>query len=241
MRSSARDWRRVFWPGVDPIGRTLDAATLSAPLTIVGVVRDTSNASLWREKELSLYLPYGLGDARNLDVIARANENPQALANLLRLRARAMDADVRFTVTPLDSLLRLWILPSRVAAMGAAILGGLALALASLGLYAVMAYDVAHRTREIGVRIALGAAATDVVRLVLAGGARLLAIGVLAGIGGAVAVGRLLRQFLFDVSAVDAVTYVLVLLFLGLVAILACYIPARRASRIEPLDALRSL
>jgi len=117
----------------------------------------------------------------------------------------------------------------------------LALALASLGLYAVMAYDVAHRTREIGVRVALGAGAKDVVGFVLAGGARLLAIGVVAGVGGAVVVGRLLRQFLFDVSPLDPLTYVLVLLFLGLVALVACYVPARRASHIEPLDALRSL
>jgi putative ABC transport system permease protein len=230
-----------FWPGVDPIGRKLDAGTVQIPLTIVGVVRDTSNASLWREKELSLYLPHGLGDARDLHLIVRANGDPQALANLLRLRAHAVDAGVRFTVTPLDSLLRLWILPSRAAAIAAAILGMLALSLASLGLYAVMAYDVAHRTREIGVRMALGADGTKVIRLVLGGGMRLLAIGVAAGVAGALVIGRLLRQFLFDVSSVDPLTYVFVLLFLGLVAMLACYIPARRASRIEPLDALRSL
>jgi predicted permease len=230
-----------FWPGVDPIGRKVGASTLSMPLTVVGVVRDTTNSSLWREKELSLYLPQGLGAARDLHVIGFANGNPQTLANVLRLRAHAMDPGVRFAVTPLDSLLRLWILPSRVAAIGAAVLAMLALALASLGLYAVMAYDVAHRTREIGVRVALGAGAKDVVGLVLAGGARLLAIGVVAGVGGAVVIGRLLRQFLFNVSPLDPLTYVLVLLFLGLVALVACYVPARRASHIEPLDALRSL
>ncbi len=230
-----------FWPGVDAIGRKIDARIVPVPLTIIGVVRDTSNASLWREKELSLYLPHGLGDARDLHVIARASGDPQSLANVLRVRAHAVDAGVRFTVTPLDALLRLWILPSRVAAMASTILGLLALCLASLGLYAVMAYDVAHRTREIGVRMALGAGGREVVRLVFAGGIRLLAIGVAVGIVGAVVLGRLLRQFLFDVSVIDPLTYLLVLLFLAMMAGAACYLPARRASRIEPLDALRSL
>jgi ABC-type antimicrobial peptide transport system permease subunit len=128
-----------------------------------------------------------------------------------------------------------------VAAATAAILGLVALALASLGLYAVMAYDVTHRTREIGVRLALGAAGRDVVRLILADGVRLIAVGLLIGIGGAAVLGRLLRQFLFDVSAVDPLTFVMIPAVLIVVAIGACYIPARRASRIAPLDAIRSL
>lgn len=230
-----------FWPGVDPIGRKLDAGRLSVPLTVVGVVRDTTNASLFRDKEMSLYLPQGLGDERDLHVIASAGADASAIAGLLRQRARTLDAGVRLTVTPLDSLLRLWILPSRVAAIAAGILGLLALALASLGLYAVMAFDVANRTREIGVRLALGADAGDVVRLVLAGGARLLAVGTAIGIGVAAVAGRLLRQFLFDVSTIDPLTFLVVPLFLALVAIAACYIPARRATRIAPVDALKSL
>jgi len=143
-------------------------------------------------------------------------------------------------VTPLESLLRLWILPSRVAAIAAAILGLLALALASLGLYAVMAYDVTHRTREIGVRLALGASGRDVVRLLLVDGARLVALGLVFGLGGAAILGRLLTRFLFEVDAVDPLTFVLIPAFLIVVAIAACYVPARQASRIEPLDALRS-
>jgi hypothetical protein len=229
-----------FWPDVDPIGQKIDAATISVPLTVVGVVRDASTASIWREKELSLYLPQGLGDERDLHVIADAGGDTRATANLLRARARSIDAGVRFTATPLDSLLRLWILPSRAAAIAAAILGMLALALASLGLYAVMAYDVTSRTREIGVRLALGADSGDVVRLVLINGIRLIAVGVAIGIGGAAAVSRLLRQFLFDVSTIDPLTFVLAPAFLILVAGIACYVPARRASRIAPLDALRA-
>ncbi len=229
-----------FWSGLDPIGRRLDVATMSVPLTVVGVVRDTNSASLYRDKEISLYLPQGLADERDLHVIAFAGGDTRATANLLRQRAHAIDADVRFTTTPLDSLLRFWILPSRVATVAAVILGVLALALATLGLYAVMASDVAHRTREIGVRLALGAGAGDVVRLVLADGGRLLVAGIVIGIGAAVAVSRVLHQFLFGVSIIDPLTFVLVPAFLTVVAIAACYIPARRASRIAPLDALRS-
>src|SRR5262249_33429157 len=137
-----------FWPGIDPIGRKLDTATVSVPLTVVGVVRDTTSASLWREKEMSLYLPQALADVRDLHVIVQLTGDVQMTASVLRQHVHAIDPDVRFTAMPLDSLLRLWILPSRVAAIAAAILGVLALALASLGLYAVMAYDVTHRTRE---------------------------------------------------------------------------------------------
>jgi predicted permease len=230
-----------FWPGVDPIGLKLDVTSIAVPLTVVGVVRDTSNATIWRDKEMSLYLPHGLADQRDLHMIARTSGDTSALARLLKQQASAIDSGVHFTATPLDSLLRLWILPSRVAAVAAVILGLVALALASLGLYAVMAYDVTHRTREIGVRLALGAAGRDVVRLILADGVRLVAVGLLIGIGGAALLGRLLRQFLFDVSAVDPLTFVVIPAVLIVVAIGACYIPARRASRIAPLDAIRSV
>jgi predicted permease len=230
-----------FWPGVNPIGRKLDVTSMSVPLTVVAIVRDTTSATIWRDKEMSLYVPQGLADQRDLHVIVRTAGDTGALASLLRQQASAIDPGVHFTATPLESLLRLWILPSRVAAVAAAILGLLALALASLGLYAVMAYDVTHRTREIGVRLALGAAGRDVVRVILVDGVRLVAVGVALGLGGAAILGRLLRQFLFEVSAVDPLTFMLIPALLIVVAVAACYVPARRASRIAPLDALRSL
>jgi len=103
-----------------------------------------------------------------------------------------------------------------------------------------MAYDVTHRTREIGVRLALGAAGRDVVRVILGDGVRLIAIGLGLGLAGAAILGRVLQQFLFDVSPVDPLTFALVAAFLMVVAMAACYLPARRASRIAPLEALRS-
>jgi predicted permease len=229
-----------FWPGVNPIGRTLDVTSMAVPLTVVGVVRDTSSASIWRDKEMTLYVPRGLADERDLHVIVRTSGDVAALAGLLKQRAYAQDSAVHFTAASLESLLRLWILPSRVAAVAAGILGLLALALASLGLYAVIAYAVTHRTREIGVRLALGAAGRDVVRVILVDGVRLVAIGLALGLAGASILGRVLRQFLFDVSPLDPLTFVLIPAFLIVVALAACYVPARRAAQIAPLDALRS-
>jgi ABC-type antimicrobial peptide transport system permease subunit len=229
-----------FWPGGNPLDRRLTIEGVPVPLTVVGTVRDSAGGSLWREKEMAIYVPAGLADPRTLHVVARTNGDPAALAGALRDRARHLDARVTFRATPLETLLRLWILPSRVAAIAAAVLGLLALALASIGLYGMLGYTVAHRTREIGVRMALGATRRDVVRLILADGARLVFGGGVAGLLGALVIGRLLRQFLFDLGPFDPVAFVLVPLVLCAVSLVACYLPARRAARIQPLDALRS-
>jgi predicted permease len=230
-----------FWPGVDPIGRQLDADGLTVPLTIVGVVRDASDSSLWRDKEMSLYVPLGpRSDPREVHLLARTSGDPAAVLMALRQRARTLDRRLKFEATPLDTVLRLWILPSRVAAIAAAVLGCLAVVLASVGLYGVLAYTVSHRTREIGIRMALGARAGDVRRLVLAEGGRLIGIGLGAGLAGAVVIGRLLRRFVFDVSALDPLTFAIVPVLFCWVALAACYFPARRASRVEPLVALRA-
>ena len=121
---------------------------------------------------------------------------------------------------------------------GAFALGGLLLA--AIGIYGLMAYAVAQRTREIGIRMALGAHATDVVGLVLAGGARLIAVGVIVGLAMAVAVTRLATSLLFGVSATDVPTFAVTTVVLAAVALIACYLPARRASRVEPVVALRA-
>ena len=229
-----------FWPGASAVGRTMRAAGFPAPLTVVGVVRDTSSASLWRDKEMSLYVPLKPApDQRAIHLLVRASRDTRAVVPALRERARALDARVRFEASPLESVLQLWILPSRVAATAAAALGGVALLLASVGIYAVLAFAVAQRRREIGVRMALGATARDVTRLVLRDGVRLIALGLAIGQAGALAVGRVLRQFVFDIGAFDPLTFILVPGLLCLVALAACYVPARHATRIAPLTALR--
>ena len=231
---------RRFWPNQDPLGRHIRTALSSTPLTVVGIVRDSSDASLWRDKEISLYFP--LSPASNpvrVRLLARTAGDPQTMISALRYEARTLDPHLKFEATRLEDVLRLWMLPSRVAAIGAAVLGGLALLMASVGIYGVIAYIVSHRTREIGVRVALGAGRRDVTWLVLSEGARLVALGVAAGLAGSVATTRTLKGFLFGLSALDPVTFVAVPLVLAAVALAACYVPARRAARVDPMIALR--
>jgi predicted permease len=232
---------RRFWPGEKGVGRVISLGARAQPLTVVGVVRDAANGAIWREKEMSVYLPVqSSSDPRDLQLIARTAVDPSLVMPALRGIGVDLDPDLRFTVTPLERLLQFWILPSRAAAGGAAALGLVALVLAALGIYAVIAFAVTHRTRELGIRMALGADARDVLRLVLGEGGRLILIGLLIGTAAAGASAPLLGQMLFGVSAFDPVTYGLVLMFLAAVALAASYIPARRAAALEPVAALRA-
>jgi macrolide transport system ATP-binding/permease protein len=231
---------RRFWPNRDPLGRRIRTPLSSTPLTVVGIVRDSSDASLWRDHEISLYFP--MSPASNPlrgRLIARTASDPRAVMSALRHEARSLDPHLKFESKLLDEVLHLWILPSRVAAIGAAVLGVLALLIASVGIYGVIAYGVCHRTREIGVRMALGAGKHDVVRLVLREGMRLAGLGVAAGLAASFVTTRTLRGFLFGLSAVDPLTFAGVPIVLAAVALAACYIPARRAARVDPMTALR--
>ena len=231
---------RRFWPGEPAVGKALQATDWPVPRTVVGVVRDASNAAIWRDKEMAIYLPAGgTNDPRDLRLIVRTTASVPSAAASLKASAASLDADLRFEAGPLDGLLRLWLLPSRVAAGSAAVLAGMALVLACLGLYGVLSFSVSQRMREIGVRMALGADARRVVLLVVRDGWRLVARGLAAGAACSLIAAPLLGRLLFDVSAFDPLTLVGVPLLLAVVALAACYVPARRASRLEPLTILR--
>jgi macrolide transport system ATP-binding/permease protein len=230
-----------FWPAASPVGKAI-ALESERPLvrTVVGVARDASNTGIFREKEMALYLPLRPeDDMRGVQIIMRSSGNAAALAGALRRQAAAIDGDVAFKATPLDDLLQFWMLPSRVAAVAAGVLGFVALAVASIGIYGVLAFAVSQRTREIGIRMALGADRRDVRRLVLGDGLRLILVGLAAGSAAALATTPFLGRMLFGVSAFDPVTFTTVPVLLTVVALTACYIPARRASTLEPLTALR--
>jgi putative ABC transport system permease protein len=232
---------RRFWPGQKAIGQIISLAERPQPLTVVGIARDASNEALWRDKEMAVYLPVQpTSDARDLQLIVRTTVDPSVVAPALGGIVADLDPDLRFTAMPLDRLLRFWLLPSRVAAGGAAALGVVALVLAALGIYAVIAFAMSHRTREVGIRMALGADARDVLGLVLGEGGRLIATGLVIGTAGAWASAPLMGRMLFGVSAFDPFTYAVVMTFLGGVALGACYIPARRAAALPPVVALRA-
>jgi predicted permease len=231
---------RRFWPGSNAIGKRVTTPRTAVPLTIVGVARDATNGSLWREKEIALYVPTSLATSVNLNLLVKTSGEVDAAARAIRSEAAAYDRSLRFKAEPLTDVLRLWILPSRVAAIAATILGVIGLAMASIGIYGVLAYTVSLRTREIGLRVALGANVRDVRRLVLADGARLMAAGVIVGLGGAAATIRLVAAALPGARALDVPAFAVAVAVIALVGMAACYLPARTAAAVDPLVALRT-
>jgi predicted permease len=208
---------------------------------IVGVVRDTKYATLTEEPRPVVFLPLGQRHETGVVLYVRASGDPAALASAVRGVVRGLEPNL-----PLPELrtLRETVSASTWAARaGVALLGGfagLALALAAIGVYGVTSFQVAWRTREIGVRMALGAGGGDVLRMVLRGGARLVALGLALGLGLALLAGRSVASLLYGVSGADPLTLAAVPILLGGVALSACLIAARRATRLDPLEALRA-
>jgi predicted permease len=231
---------RRFFPGRTALGQTLTSAKWPAPRPVVGVVRDASTTAIWRDKEMAIYTPaQAAEDAADVRLILRTNGDEAVAARALAVRAAQLDPDLRFQANPVSGLLRLWMLPSRVAAASAGVLAALALALASIGLYGVLTFSVGQRLRELGIRMALGADPRAVVELVLRDGWTLVWRGLAIGGGGALLAAPLLGRMLFGVRPFDPITMAGVALVLGAVALAASYVPARRASRLEPVAILR--
>ena len=229
-----------FWPGEDAVGKAVSLAGSDGPRTVIGVVRDAANGAIWRDKELAVYLPVDAStDPRDLRLLVRTGTDPGPISKTIALRAASLSSDLRFSLVPLDELLRLWRLPSQVAAAAVGGLAALALILACVGLYGVLAFAVGERTRELGIRMALGADGRAVVMLILRDAARLVFIGLALGMGCALPAAPLLDRLLFGVSPFDLVTLVCVTAVVVVVALAASYAPARRAARLEPNVVLR--
>jgi putative ABC transport system permease protein len=237
---------RRFWPGRDPIGRQIMTPLSPSPRTVVGVVRDAAEGSLWREREIALYFPLpsdAAGPTRTppaLHLLTRVDGDPRPAMAALREQARAIDPRAVVDIMPLEDVLRLYMLPSRAAAIGATILSGIALLIAMIGVYSVLAYVVSQRRAEIAIRMAMGADAWQVARLVLSQGLTLVIIGIAIGLLGAVSTTRALRGALFGINPADPLTFAIVAAFLFVVALIACVIPARRATWVDPMVALRT-
>jgi predicted permease len=231
---------RGFWPGQDAIGKRFRQGSPASPLLeVVGVVEDGKYASLAESPQPYVCRPVDQAYAGATSLIVRTDSDPQRALAALRQEVQALDPAMPLSVRLLTDKMALPLLPARVAA---AVLGGfglLALALAAIGIYGVMSCAVAARTREIGIRIALGANAGDVLRQTLRQGLKLALVGVAIGTTAALGLSRLMRSLLFGVSASDPSIYLGVAALLLGAALLACYVPARRATQIDPAAALR--
>jgi len=233
-----------FWKG-SPIGRRVNPG-FSDPkvwLTIVGVVEDTKNAGMDKPAGPELYFQMRqvnqfLGP--NVNFVVRGSNDSVALESSIRNVVRELDPTLPvYNLWSMNEVVSKSMVQPRFLALLLATFSGIALFLAAIGIYGVMAYSVAQRTQEIGVRMALGARPLHVLRLVFGQSMGMLLIGTVIGLAGAFALTRFMRTLLFEITATDPLTYVSVIGLLTVVALLACYIPARRAAKVDPLIALR--
>jgi putative ABC transport system permease protein len=231
----------TYWKGADPIGKVIrlpDEENLTA--TVVGVVGDVKQINLDDANGAQLYEAQAQQPTIFATLVARTEGDPMSLATALRSAVWAVDRDQPvWKVRTEQSLLDLSVGPRRFLKMLLEVFSALALLLASIGIYGVISYSTSQRIQEIGVRMALGAQRRDVLRLVLGEGMWIAATGVAMGLAAALALTHFLSSQLFGVSATDPITFSGVALLLATVALLACYIPARRATRVDPIIALR--
>jgi putative ABC transport system permease protein len=234
----------TFWPDQNVIGRRIRPGFSDPWCTIVGVVDDVKNAGLDRPTGTELYLPYlqkQAAGASDMYVVLRAQRgDPRLLASIVRQQLNEIDpslplADVRLMA---DVLMRAQARP-RFLTLLLSLFSGVALAIATVGIYGVVSYSVARRAKEFGLRMVLGAQGGDVLGLVMKQGAGMVAVGIVAGLGTAFALTRLMASLLFGVTATDLPTFAGVPVVLFGVALAACYVPARRATRVDPIQTLR--
>ena len=232
---------RRYWPNQNPIGRHVLLGRIPQPIEIVGVFGDIRNVSLAADVAPEIYVPFAQRPWANIKLIVRTAGDPHAYVSAVRSRVLAMDPDQPVTaVETIDELLENGAAQPRFTAYLLGSLSGAALLLAIVGIYGVIAYTVAERTQEMGIRIALGAQRADILRLVLRQGLMLAAAGIAIGVAVAVALTHFLESLLYRVSVTDPAIFASGAVLFTAVALLASYIPARRATRVHPIVALRN-
>ncbi len=230
---------RRFWPNESPLGHRIGGE--GGWFEIVGVVGDVKNDGLENEPRPEVYFPQPVFPPRYTDLVVKTGSDPLRLAEAVRSAIRAVDADLPVTaIQTMDQIVGQSVADRRFNMLLLAVFAGLAVVLAAVGIYALMAHSVSQRTRELGIRIALGARTPDVYTLVVKEGLVLSLLGVSIGAAGAFWITRLLASELYGVTATDPATFATVAVGLVGVALLACYLPARRATKVEPMVALRS-
>jgi predicted permease len=228
-----------FWPGESPLGKLV--ASRGRDMQVVGLVRDAMHRGLRDEDRPAFFMPIEQNPSTLLTLIARTSPN-DAAELLPMLRAEVASIDTRLPITTLQTMedaIAFTLLPQRIASWLLSLAGGLGLLLATVGLYGVISFLVAQRTREVGVRMALGADAPHVVRMIVGRGLALSAVGAVVGLGLAALVTRFAQSLLFGVSPLDVGVFALMAVATLAVAGFASWVPARRASGVDPMVALR--
>ena len=236
---------RRLWPGRDPLGRRLKlgAEEADAPLyTVVGVVGDMRRQGVEREPIPDMFVALTQGSPSNVDLFVRAStDNPQGMVAAIRAAVGRVDKRAPLErVAPLEQQLGAYLAQRRFQMTLLNGFAGVALLLAVIGIYGLIQYSVVTRTQEIGLRIAVGAQTSDIFRMIIGEGLMLSVSGLVLGLIGALVVGRAARTLLFGVTATDPWTFVSISLLLTAVAAAACYFPARRATKVDPIVAMRA-
>ena len=230
-----------FWPGEDPLGKRLQRGGSGAWRTVVGVISNAKQYSAEKEPPIAVYYPSEQFAARNMFVVIRTTRDPAGMTESITEEIQALDPEMPvFDVGTMDQRLHDSLARRRFSMFLLGLFAVVASILAAIGIYGVMAYSVNERTHEIGIRLALGAPPANVRQLVIRQALVLTSLGIATGLAGAFALTRVLSSLLFGVSATDVLTFVITPIVLGGVGLLASYVPARRAARVDPMIALRS-
>jgi macrolide transport system ATP-binding/permease protein len=230
---------RRFWPDSNPIDQQIGVSRAKTPMKIIGIVKNSKYYDLKEEPRPYLYLPFLQKYESRMTAFVKTSGDAESVLPVVRREVESLDKNLPARILTMKDALSFILIPQRLAAILLTVFSLLALALATVGLYAVMAYSVSKRTREIGIRMALGAQRSDVLKLILRQGMLLTVIGLGVGLGASIVLTRFFAKLLYGISPTDLTTFAAITILQMVVALVATYIPARRATKVDPLHALK--